>query len=293
MIAAWFLMSAAACWCLGFPVYNALRARGIVDKPNERSSHTRPTVRGGGIAIMFTVTVGAVVMAIFSNEWRLVWLMGAAVLIAAVSFWDDLHSLPPAARFGCHAFAAGVVLMLIPLNGPVVALDVLHEIPLPPVLAAGAVFLWITGYTNAFNFMDGINGIAGAQAALAGLGMALLSGMATGEWSSAPLLFALVLGGAGVGFLPHNFPKARMFMGDVGSAPLGFLLSAVTIWLAGELGWWLLVPLLLMHANFIMDTAITLLRRMLAGEKWYHPHREHFYQRLIRGSIPQRRGERS
>ncbi|MHB8524336.1 MAG: MraY family glycosyltransferase [Limisphaerales bacterium] len=91
-----------------------------------------------------------------------------------------------------------------------------------------------------------------------------------------------MLAGAAAGFLPHNFPRARMFMGDVGSAPLGFLLASVALWIPVRDGWWLLVPLCLMHTNFVLDTAITLCRRVLRGERWHEAHREHFYQRLIR-----------
>jgi len=143
-------------------------------------------------------------------------------------------------------------------------------------------FFWIAGYTNAFNFMDGINGIASLQATITGCGMALLVGTSTGNFASTPVLLSLLIGGAALGFLPHNFPKARMFMGDVSSAPLGFLLAVVALWLAQTAGWWLMIPLGLLHANFVLDTAITLFRRILRGERWYDAHREHFYQRLIR-----------
>jgi UDP-N-acetylmuramyl pentapeptide phosphotransferase/UDP-N-acetylglucosamine-1-phosphate transferase len=99
---------------------------------------------------------------------------------------------------------------------------------------------------------------------------------------SPPVLLSLVIAGACAGFLPHNFPRARMFMGDVGSAPLGFLLAALVVWIARDYGWWLLIPLGLLHANFVLDTGLTLARRVLRGERWYEAHREHFYQRLIR-----------
>jgi UDP-N-acetylmuramyl pentapeptide phosphotransferase/UDP-N-acetylglucosamine-1-phosphate transferase len=93
---------------------------------------------------------------------------------------------------------------------------------------------------------------------------------------------SLVVAGAALGFLPHNFPSARMFMGDVGSAPLGFLLAALVLWQAEAAGWWLLVPLGLLHANFVFDTGITLVRRIFRSERWYEAHREHFYQRFVR-----------
>jgi UDP-N-acetylmuramyl pentapeptide phosphotransferase/UDP-N-acetylglucosamine-1-phosphate transferase len=143
--------------------------------------------------------------------------------------------------------------------------------------------------------MDGINGIAAGQAIITGLGMAVLVWLAghptqvsdfpfrfQDSGFSLPVLLSFCVAGAALGFLPHNFPQARMFMGDVGSAPLGFLLAVLALWLARDHGWWLLPPLVLLHANFTLDTAITLVRRVLRGEKWYDAHREHFYQRLIR-----------
>jgi UDP-N-acetylmuramyl pentapeptide phosphotransferase/UDP-N-acetylglucosamine-1-phosphate transferase len=148
--------------------------------------------------------------------------------------------------------------------------------------AALLVLVWVTGYTNAFNFMDGINGIAAGQAAVTGLGMAGLALLVGAQPSDPPVLFSAAAAGAAAGFLPHNFPRARMFMGDVGSATLGYWLSAMTIWLAALHGWEFLIPLVLLHANFILDTAVTLGRRIVTGQRWYDAHREHFYQRLIR-----------
>jgi UDP-N-acetylmuramyl pentapeptide phosphotransferase/UDP-N-acetylglucosamine-1-phosphate transferase len=112
--------------------------------------------------------------------------------------------------------------------------------------------------------------------------MALLAGLALGDFSCTPVLLGLATAGAALGFLPYNFPKARMFMGDVGSAPLGFLLGYLVIWLANSAGAWLFIPLALLHANFVFDTLITLVRRVARGDKWHQAHREHFYQRLVR-----------
>ena len=159
---------------------------------------------------------------------------------------------------------------------------ILTEPSLPFALSAAIAFLWLAGYTNAFNFMDGINGLAASQAAFTGLGMALLTSVVSGPPISAPLLLSVILAGAALGFLPHNFPKTRMFMGDVGSAPLGFLLATLVLWSARDYGWSLLIPLALLHANFVLDTGITLVRRIIRRERWYAAHREHFYQRLVR-----------
>ena len=232
-------------------------------------------------------------------------LMGLSFGLAALSFWDDLRPLRPAVRFGGHALAA--IGVLYALNWPRFSLDLTSQpgVAWPALVSGLFLFLWLTGYTNAFNFMDGINGLAAGQAIVTGVGMALLCSVASGRWSvasgrwsvvsgqwsvisgqwsvvSPPVLLSLVIAGACAGFLPHNFPRACMFMGDVGSAPLGFLLAALVIWIARDEGWWLLIPLGLLHANFLLDTGLTLARRILRGERWYEAHREHFYQRLIR-----------
>jgi UDP-N-acetylmuramyl pentapeptide phosphotransferase/UDP-N-acetylglucosamine-1-phosphate transferase len=209
-------------------------------------------------------------------------MLGTSLILAAISFVDDLRSLPASIRFGCHGLAA--IATLAALGWPELELGLSAEglVHLPRFLGLLLSFLWIAGYTNAFNFMDGINGLAGGQAVVTGVGMALLAVFSGAEPSSTPVLLTLVEAGASLGFLPYNFPQARMFMGDVGSAPLGFILSALVLWLAATAGWWLLMPLALLHANFVLDTGITLARRVLRGECWHAAHREHFYQRLIR-----------
>lgn len=283
------MFSFAVCTCasfaLGWPVYAALRKLGVIDKPNARSSHAVPTVRGGGVAIIATL-LGALGWGAWQvGDWGLVrWpllvIAGAVLVLAVVSFVDDLRSLPSRVRFGCHAAAAIAVITILGL-------------PSTGVMGAGGMalvaglsvvgFLWIAGYTNAFNFMDGINGLAAGQATVTAAGTAALA-LAAGLGAGHPIVWlGLATAGATLGFLPHNFPRARMFMGDVSSAPLGFLLAALGWWLACEAGWWLLVPVGLLHANFVLDTGITLARRALNGERWYEPHREHFYQRLVRG----------
>jgi UDP-N-acetylmuramyl pentapeptide phosphotransferase/UDP-N-acetylglucosamine-1-phosphate transferase len=269
--------AAVVAFALGFPVRRALVHWDSIDRPNERSSHSRPTVRGGGIAMLTAVMI---VGSIALNANRDVWLIALAVFVLAlVSFVDDLKSLPQLLRFIVQGGAALVA--LYGLFGRRIG------VPSSVIMVGEAIlgFVWIIGYTNAFNFMDGINGIAASQAAVTGLAMGLLSGVATGQWCALPVVICFLLAGASLGFLPHNFPKARMFMGDVGSAPLGFLLSLLVLWLARDQGWRLLVPLSLLHANFFMDAGITICRRIIRGERWHEAHREHFYQRLVRARI--------
>lgn len=276
------LVAAAACWLQGIAVNRLLLRCQILDSPNERSSHTRPTVRGGGIAIITTI-VGVCLGFICRSERQPLLAVGLCTLaLAVVSFIDDLKSIGAAIRLGCHFFAAVVVLMALGISSVTVGFSPDAGM-LVPVVASGVLgCLWVVGYTNAFNFMDGINGIAAGQAAITGLGMALLTALTVGEFSLPPVLLSFAIAGAALGFLPYNFPRARMFMGDVGSAPLGFLLGFLVIWLAKSAGAWLLIPLALLHANFVLDTAITLVRRVARGEQWHEAHREHFYQRLVR-----------
>jgi UDP-N-acetylmuramyl pentapeptide phosphotransferase/UDP-N-acetylglucosamine-1-phosphate transferase len=291
--AAVLCLAALCSFALSYPIARALRHLGVIDRPNERSSHHVPTVRGGGIAIMLVVLSGG--LAVGGRSGVVLVLMGLAFGLAVLSFWDDLRPLRPAVRFGGHALAAIGVLYVLgwPRFSP--DLTALAGPAWPGLVSGIFLFLWLTGYTNAFNFMDGINGIAAGQAIVTGFGMALLGSVASGQstlrssatedgWSvvSPPVLLSLVIAGAALGFIPHNFPKARMFMGDVGSASVGFLLAALVLWIARDYGWWLLIPLGLLHANFVLDTGLTLARRVLRGERWHEAHREHFYQRLIR-----------
>lgn len=269
-------------WLTGFGVYRMLLKWNIIDKPNQRSSHARPTARGGGIAIVLTVAIGFSWLWLFRGSGTAGKMALCTVVIATISFIDDIGSLDRKIRFGAHALVAVVTLQALAWPRLRLELDPSLSLVLPAALGLILMFLWMAGHTNAFNFMDGINGIAAGQAFVTGTGMAILAGMASGKWLSAPVLACLIVAGAALGFLPHNFPKARMFMGDVSSASLGYLLAALALWLALSFGWWLLLPLVALHANFILDTGVTLLRRAARGEKWYEPHREHFYQRLVR-----------
>jgi len=282
-----FLLSVLTAFLLGWPAYAALLRSGVIDKPNARSSHAVPTVRGGGVAIIATI-LGALGWSVFGGgsdgaDRATLAVVGVAVLgLAVVSFLDDLRSVGARLRFGCHAAAAAAVLVMVGLPGLGAAADGGGVVFLIKGLLTLVGFLWIAGYTNAFNFMDGINGLAAGQTVVTGLGTAGLA-LAAGLPATHPMVWlALVTAGAGAGFFPHNFPRARMFMGDVSSAPLGFLLAAAGWWLACEAGWWLLLPVGLLHANFVLDTGFTLTRRVLRGDRWYEPHREHFYQRLVR-----------
>lgn len=277
-----FLGALLVSWIAGYFVHALLVRWELLDHPKDRSSHTRPTARGGGIGIMAAILVCVGGWSETRETNFVLTVGGGAVLLAGVSFWDDLRSIPPLWRFLCHAVVGALTLYALRLPPTLQSSLETLSWSVMSLVVFGFCFLWLAGYTNSFNFMDGINGIAAGQAVVTGVGTALLMAVESRDWESAPVLLSLMVAGACAGFLPHNFPQARMFMGDVGSAPLGFLLAALVLWVASVRGWWLLVPLGLLHANFVLDTAITLVRRVWRGEQWYAPHREHFYQRLIR-----------
>lgn len=277
-----FLCASLAGFGFGFPLRRQLIRWEVFDRPNERSSHVSPTPRGGGIAIMSVVIFGAIQLGLFLGSRTLLGIALLALILAGVSWIDDAKSLRASIRFGWHAAVSLATMWL--LNCVVIRVELDENLfwAVPFALGAVGAFFWLTGYTNAFNFMDGINGIAAAQAVITSIGSVVLVGLAVSRWTDVSLFFGWGLAGAAAGFLPHNFPRARMFMGDVSSAPLGFLSAVLTLWFARDYGWWLLLPLVLLHANFILDTTFTLFRRVFRGEKWYEPHREHFYQRLVR-----------
>ncbi|MHC1767829.1 MAG: glycosyltransferase family 4 protein [Verrucomicrobiia bacterium] len=277
-----FALATIAVAIFAVPVRWFLRRAGVIDRPNERSSHSHPTVRGGGVAIMAILLGASILVGHYTGDKRVWVLAGACLVLAIVSFADDLASVSRWIRFGSHALCAFAALAALGWPQVHFGFEAQHGWAFPPAVGWLILLLWIVGYTNAFNFMDGINGIAAGQALLTAGATAMIALWAGAAATDAPVLVCCIVAGSAAGFLPHNFPKAAMFMGDVGSAPLGFLLATLAVWVAAEYGWWLLIPLLLLHANYIFDTGITLLRRVFRGEHWYEPHREHFYQRLVR-----------
>jgi UDP-N-acetylmuramyl pentapeptide phosphotransferase/UDP-N-acetylglucosamine-1-phosphate transferase len=248
----------------------------LYDHPNERSSHVRPTPRLGGVALAVVLVSGLWIAA--ANEaggvtgpaWWLLSGVGAAV--ALVSLADDLRPLPVLVRLATHLAAAAAVLLV---SGPLEAVPLgTSTVAVPAWLGAAIVLLWVAGFINAFNFMDGIDGIAGGQAVVAGLGWIVL-----GSVLHAPALAiaGALVAGSGMGFLRHNWSPASIFMGDAGSALLGFLLSAGPLLLGGQAAW---LPGVLLVWPFLFDTTVTLVRRLCDGEPVWQAHRSHLYQRL-------------
>ncbi len=250
-------------------------ARAMLDLPGQRRSHALPTPRGGGIAIAVLLALAGAALAALASGPEAGALAAFALgvtLVGAVGALDDHRPLSARARLAVHVLAAaGLVLALW---GP----------PSTPAGAAVslAAVLWITGLTNAWNFMDGINGLAAGQGALLGLG--LLALLAPTPWA----LLAGVLAAGCLGFLPWNLPRARIFLGDAGSGTLGFAAGALLLvaWDRGALG---LPGALLLASGIGLDAALTLARRVAGGRRWWQGHREHLYQWLVRCGHPHAR----
>ena len=267
-----------------FPLRAYLERRRVFDVPNERSSHRRPTPRGGGLAIVGVVLAGWVLFEIFNPS--VPWVTSAtfafaSCLIAAVSWVDDIRSLPARVRFAVQSL--GAILAMVSFGvWETLTIPGLGAIPLG-WLGLPVTFLWIVGVTNAYNFMDGIDGIAGSQALVAGMGWAFL-----GWLSGVPFIsvLGLLVAASSLGFLVHNWSPARIFMGDVGSAFLGYTFAVLPLMMksfsqnemvsdrAFFIGILMLWP-------FVADTAFTMVRRLRLGENIFTAHRMHLYQRLI------------
>jgi UDP-N-acetylmuramyl pentapeptide phosphotransferase/UDP-N-acetylglucosamine-1-phosphate transferase len=254
-----FAVSLACLWVLLSPPGRRL----LLDRPNARSLHEQPVPRSGGVAIAAGVAAGAAASAAAMSDTVAI-ALGIALALAAVSLADDVFTLPTLLRLAAHLAAAGaVVAVLIGVAGP-----------LQFVLLALAV-AW---FANLYNFMDGSDGLAGGMAVFGFGGYAWAAHQAGHA--------ALTATGAGIAaaslaFLLVNFHPARLFMGDVGSVPLGFLAGAL-----GVLGWrddvWPLWFPLLVFAPFVCDATLTLARRLLRGERVWQAHKDHYYQRLVR-----------
>ena len=264
-------------WATGLIRRYALRKE-LIDVPNERSSHTQPTPRGGGLAIVLVTLCGLLTYGLlFFVEYRLLILFYAfgVGLIATVSWFDDLQTLPNRVRFAVHSLAAILAIIGLgywdELSVPLLGQVHLGWVGLP------ITFLWIVGLTNAYNFMDGIDGIAGGQAVVAGLGWIIL-----GRMMDLPLVAALgvLLAATSLGFLFHNWPPARIFMGDVGSAFLGFSFACLAIAGTSREPSLAIAGVLLVWP-FVFDTLFTFFRRLKNRENVFAAHRSHLYQRLV------------
>jgi len=242
--------------------------REILDHPNERSSHRIATPRGGGIAVIGSILLAWIVLAqtgtVPSGVFAITF---GAVLLAAISWLDDLRGLSAVVRLLAQAAAVAIGVFVLP--GPQ---NASHLAPI------GLLWIW---WINLFNFMDGIDGLAGSEAAAIGAGLLLFASVGAGADPALRALAAAVAGAA-IGFLVWNWSPARIFLGDVGSVPLGYVLGFLLLDLAVR-GYWKIALVLPLY--FLADATITLARRLLRGERVWQAHREHFYQQAVRRGL--------
>jgi Fuc2NAc and GlcNAc transferase len=252
--------------------------RGVLDVPNDRSSHDTPTPRGSGLVIA-VVCLGVYAALCLADGLKFSWgYFIGALLVAGISWLDDLRSVSFAWRLAVHLIAANLLILdLGPiLNAPSNA---------NPISAYGyhlITIVWVVWLINAYNFMDGIDGIAGLQAVVAGFAWSILAGLnGAGPVST----YAGVVACASLGFLIHNWQPAKIFMGDVGSAFLGFTLASLPLLntdnsqnnsttLSAIAG-------IVFVFYFVFDTVVTFTRRLLRGERVWQAHRTHLYQRMV------------
>ncbi len=272
---AWWLLFAvfALSWCLTLFLRRYALARSLIDVPNERSSHSIPTPRGGGVAIVVSLALALPVLGglgLLTSD--ILWgVLGAGLLVAVIGFADDHGHIAARWRLLGHFIAA--LWALYWLQGLPAIMFFGQAIDLGWI-GNGIALIYLVWMLNLYNFMDGIDGLASAEAICACLGMGgvyILIGHGELLWP------VMVLAAAVAGFLFWNFPPAKIFMGDAGSGFLGFFLAALAIHAAGaapELFWsWMI-----MLGVFIVDATWTLLRRLVRGDEVSQAHRSHAYQ---------------
>lgn len=256
------------------------RAFGLIDVPNTRSSHLQPRPRGGGLGVVLGVFVGLAVMAaagadLDAGVWAVI--IGAAI-VAAAGLWDDVATLGPAPKLGAQVLAAGIVMW---------SAGGFARVPLPPPfdpvlgwIGVPLAIVWIVGVTNFFNFMDGADGLAAGQACITFVAIGWV------VWPMPAATVALVAAAATAAFLLRNWAPARVFLGDVGSGWLGFVLAALPFAAPVDRRERLVVLVATSLALFLVDPVLTLARRLVLGRKIGAAHREHAYQQLFdpRGS---------
>ena len=251
------LLSAVLTWWMR----SLARKKAILDIPNHRSSHTLPTPRGGGVAVVTAFFVG-IVLLLFQAEIdpRLFNALMIALIIAATGFWDDLSDLPASLRLAVQIGCAVAALYLLSFSG----------------------WLWIFAlllivwFTNLFNFLDGTDGYVVSEVIFLGIA----------GWVLYHEMVFLILLAAAIGFLPFNWQKASIFMGDVGSTFLGFVTGVLLIYYAKDLTQ--LLIWLTLTLPFWFDATYTLIRRLLNKEKLTQAHRKHLFQRMVRSGMSHR-----
>ncbi len=256
------LLSAGIIWAI-----RPLLLKHALAKPNERSSHRIPTPQGAGIAVIAATLMVAGAVTVDTQVNIPVAIFGATLFIAIVGFADDVKSLPVLMRLALQAAAVGMIVFA--------ASDDLRIIPACPLwIERGLILLAGLWFLNLVNFMDGLDWMTVAEVIPVTAAMVVLGSL--GELPASPTIVAAALCGAMAGFAPFNRPVARIFLGDVGSLPIGLLLG----WCLLQLAWHQhVIAALLLPLYYLSDATATLLRRLVRRESFWIAHRSHFYQR--------------
>ena len=267
-------------------IRRSARSLGLVDVPNARSSHQVPTPRGGGLGVLAGMSVAIAMVSVMASSVvsrNVVALIACSLVVGIVGLIDDRNGLSARVRLGFHLSAAaafvGVAgsLRALPLPQPFGVLLESSWVSFPLTV------LWVTTVTNFFNFMDGVDGLAGGQAIVS------CAGVVMAGFSADAVVAAAALGGASAGFLIYNWPPARVFMGDVGSGSIGFMLGGLPLLAPPEKRPAAVLAIAIGLTFFILDPVLTLRRRALRREAVMTAHREHLYQRLIPAGTSGRR----
>lgn len=283
---------------LGFAALLALLSAGVVrlmiaypilDHPNARSSHERPTPRGGGLGVVLAFVAGMVVLYLTARyariaEAQFLGVIAAALAIAAIGLVDDVRDLSARLRLAAQGGAAVVAVA----SGLVVQRLAIPWVGVAELgwLGVALTLVWIVGCTNAVNFMDGLDGLVGGTLLIVSVSLALIAALQGGWFVYAASLF---LAAGFAGFLPFNLHRARIFMGDVGSQFAGFTLAVLAVAASrfdGQQLSFLIVPLLMF--GLLFDAGFTLARRALMRERLAEGHRTHLYQLAQRSGVPVR-----
>lgn len=267
------VVAIVAAWALTWAVRRYAIRSDLLDHPNERSSHSIPTPRGGGVAIVvsFLVMVLGLGLAGKAEPSLCAAIIGSGTLVATLGFIDDRGHVAARWRFLGHALAAAWALWWVGRIPPVPLLGTLVDLSYFGPALCGLYVVWMV---NLFNFMDGIDGIASVEAITAALGGALLWCM-TGSGTS--WFIALLFAGCVGGFLIWNFPPARIFMGDAGSGFIGLVVALLSLW-CGHTAPHLFWSWFILIGCFMVDATMTLVRRVRRGERFFEAHRTHAYQ---------------
>jgi UDP-N-acetylmuramyl pentapeptide phosphotransferase/UDP-N-acetylglucosamine-1-phosphate transferase len=266
------VLTALASWAASGAVLRLLVAWRIFDEPNQRSSHAVAKPRGGGLAVVPVVLLAWVAAALAAGaaDARFWAVVAGALLLGAISWADDLQSRPASLRLGVQIAAVSLGLWAL-APGALVFQGLLP--PLADRLAAALLWLW---FINLFNFMDGIDGITAVETVTIGGGLALVAAL-HGQ-GPASVMPGAALAAAALGFLYWNWAPSRLFLGDVGSVPLGYLLGWLLIGAAAGGAW---AAALILPLYYLADASWTLARRAWRRERLWRAHREHFYQRAV------------